>query len=49
MHINKLKIVCLYVLKYHVTCECQNRGVLPDISLIDSFSLPAFLYQQREG
>lgn len=44
MPINKLKIICLYVLKYRMARECQNKGLLSDISLIDSFTLQVFLF-----
>lgn len=43
MNINNLKFLCLFALKYYMTCECQNKGVLSDISLIVSFSLLLFL------
>lgn len=43
MNINNLKFIYLCALKYPMTCECQNKGILSDISLIDSFSLLLFL------
>lgn len=48
VHVTRLMIISRCALKCHMMRECQNKGLLPDISLIDSFSLPVFL-SQLEG